>query len=94
MNSDEASQNYNGEVPDEYRKTFIHGSYEAYTKAFARTVERHFQQRFKDILRSLCVWRQHAEYPAEIKLKMLDYLSSVLFNARKSAITAFDCLGA
>ena len=90
MNHDEANQTYNGPIPKEYRQTFIHGSYEAWHAAYLITAERNFLQRFRDILSSLRVWRYYAAYPQEIKNQMLGVLSNALYQARFSAIEAWD----
>lgn len=92
MTYEEASQTYNGPIPDNIRRTFIYGSHEAYYRAFLITAERNFMQRFRDILRSLCVWRQYSAYPENLREKMLLQLSTALYQARLSAIESWDLL--
>ena len=92
MNSDQASQFYNGIIPDDIRKTFIHGSYDNYYAAFLLTAERNFMRRFRDILRSICVWRQYADYPEHIRNIMLQSLSCGLSQARAAAIESWGLL--
>ena len=93
MTPEQASQTYNGPIPDEIRRTFLYKSPEEYHRIFLITAEQNFLQRFRDILRSLCVWRQYAAYPEEIKNRMLQNLSNALFQARLSAINTRGALG-
>jgi hypothetical protein len=89
MTFDEACQNYDGAIPDDLRKTFIHGGIENYRSAFLRTAERNFSRRFLEILNSVCVWRRSLRYPQEIQFRMLTMLSRTLFQARETALLAW-----
>ena len=92
MNYNEANQAYDGIIPDDIRRTFIHGSYELYQRTFLETAERNFLKRFRDILQSIRVWRQYNRYPEHIRHKMLDVLSNALFQTRLPALESRDLL--
>jgi hypothetical protein len=85
MTPDQLYQSYDGIIPDEWRKTLLHGSEENYQRAFLWTAERNFSRRVREIVQSLCIWRITAHYPLEIQFKMLDLLSRSLFQAREAA---------
>lgn len=82
----QASQCYDGTIPDELRRIFPHGSYQAYYTAFLITAERNFTRRLQDILISLRAWRLCPHYPAAIRDQMLDRLSAALNQARSSVM--------
>ena len=91
-NAHQASQYYDGEIPDHMRRMFLHGDPWAYCIAFLRTAEKNFYQRCQDIVQSLALWRRHAGYPPAMTCQMLDILSRAVFQARAGAVEAVSLL--
>lgn len=92
MQSNHEYQNHDGTIPDNLRRSFIHGSPEIYHQVFLITAERNFAKRCREILRAICLWRVEAPYPQGIVFKMLDMLSTGLFQARAGAVAALSDL--
>lgn len=92
LNAHQASQYYDGEIPDSLRRMFLHGDHGAYCIAFLRTAERNFYQRCQDVVQSLIVWRRHAGYPPAITCQMLQLLLRTLSQARDGAVDAVSLL--